>query len=155
MRILCLLAIIVALSSFSVSAQEKAVIVSTKQKKSAKPEKAFAIYEKGALMSKATFRKREKSAGNIIEIEALNITGGSILMGREQQVLPPAEITEIIPMVGSYASTRNISSSGRGVVMQLLDVIYPYRARMTVSEQVIEFEIKEPGFWRVDIAVTQ
>lgn len=151
----CFLAVLIALSSLAVSAQEKIVTASNEKKKSSRPEKAFIIYEKGPLMSKTSFRKDTKAAGNIIEIEALNVTGGSILMGREKPVLPPAEITDIIPMLGSYASTRDISNSGRGVVKQLLDVVYPYRARITVSEQVIEFEIKEPGFWKVGIFVTQ
>jgi len=154
-KYICLLEVFIAFSAFTVSAQENPVIASAKKKKSEKPEKVFTIFEKGPLMSRATFRKDAKSAGNIIEIEALNVTGGSILMGRAEPVLPPAEITEIIPLEGSYASTRDISNSGRGVVMQLLDVVYPYRARMTVSEQVLEFEIKEPGFWKVGIAITQ
>ncbi len=149
------LAILLAVLPFVILAQDKTDEAPGSKRKHSKQEKAFLIYEKGPLMTRASFRKETKATGNIIEIEALNVTGGSILMGREQPVLPPAEITEIIPMLGSYASTRDISKSGRGVVMQLLDVVYPYRARMTVSEQIIEFEIKEPGFWKIGIFIAQ
>ena len=51
--------------------------------------------------------------------------------------------------------TREISKSGRGITLQLLDVIFPFRVRLTISEQVLDLEIREAGFWKVAVGVTQ
>jgi hypothetical protein len=118
-------------------------------------EQTFVVYERGAKVSKAEIRRDAVSKENIIEIEALNVSGGSISMGRRNPVLPPAEVSSIISINGSYVVSRDIRKSGRGVVMQLLNVVYPYRARLTVSEQIFEFEVKQPGFWRININVSQ
>lgn len=154
------LAALISLSSLAVAAQEKLAATPAAKAKPAKAEKAFSIIEKGALLTKAAFRRDSKASGNVIEIEALNISGGSVSLGNSggqlsKAVLPPANISEIISINGTYLSTRDVSKSGRGVVMQLLDVTYPYRARITVSEQTLEFEITEPGFWRISIAVSE
>jgi hypothetical protein len=143
----------ISFTSFAALAQEKLALAEPAKKKPVKVEKAFTIIEKGSLLNKATFRKDAKASGNVIEIEAVNITGGSIK--GLSVVLPPATITDIISINGNYAKTRDISNSGRGVVMQLLDVNYPYRGRITVSEQILEFEITEPGFWKISVAVSQ
>lgn len=141
------------------TAQDKTYAAKEKKDKSAKAEMGYKIIEKGAMLSKVTFRQDKKAAGNVIEIEAVNISGGSVSLGNYSSgggaVLPPATITDIISMTGNYLSTRDVSKSGRGVVMQLVDVQYPYRGRITVSEQVLEFEINEPGFWKISVAVTQ
>ena len=144
---------LISLSSFAVNAQEKLAAAQPAKNKPAKAEKTFSVIEKGALLTKATFRKDSKAAGNVIEIEAFNTNGGSI--SGLSAVVPPANITDIISVNGNYTKTRDISKSGRGVVMQLLEVNYPYRGRITVSEQILEFEITEPGFWKISVAVSQ
>ena len=118
-------------------------------------EQMFVVYERGAKVSRADIRRDDISKENLIEIEALNVSGGSISLGRKNPVLPPAEITSIISINGSYVMSRDIRKSGRGVVMQLLNVVYPYRARITISEQILEFEVKQPGFWKVNIGISQ
>jgi hypothetical protein len=47
---------IITLSSFAVIAQEKLAAAPTSKAKPAKAEKAFSIIEKGAILSKVTFR---------------------------------------------------------------------------------------------------
>ncbi len=151
-----LLTAVILLSFFAANAQEKIAAVKTER---VKTEKGFEIVEKGSLLTKAAFRQDKKAAGNIIEIEALNVSGGSVSLGNYNSgrgaVMPPATISNIISIRGNYLSTRDISKSGRGVVMQLVDVNYPYRGRITVSEQILEFEITEPGFWKISIAVSE
>lgn len=115
----------------------------------------YVVYERGAKVSRADIRRDETSNENLIEIEALNVSGGSISLSRKNPVLPPAEISSIISINGSYVMSRDIRKSGRGVVMQLLNVVYPYRARITISEQIFEFELKQPGLWRVNIGISQ
>lgn len=120
------------------------------------PKKTFEIYEIGARINKAEIKKDPAISDNILQIEAFNITGGSIALSRKPNpVLPPAELTDISSLSGGYTLTRDLSKSGRGFVMQLLDVTYPYHARLTISEQILEFQINEPGFWRVNIGLFQ
>ena len=121
----------------------------------ASQEKMFVIYEQGAKVSRVDIRRDESSDEHIVEIEALNVTGGSISLSRRNPVLPPAEISSIISINGSYVISRDIRKSGRGVVLQLLNVVYPYRARVTISEQIVEFEVKQPGYWKVNIGLAQ
>lgn len=149
----------ISLSLFAANAQEKIAAAKSEKSKPAKADKGFEIVEKGSLLTKAAFRQDKKAAGNIIEIEALNVSGGSVSLGNYNSgggaVMPPANISNIISIRGNYLSTRDISKSGRGVVMQLVDVNYPFRGRITVSEQVLEFEITEAGFWKISIAVSE
>jgi hypothetical protein len=145
---------VISFTSLTAGAQEKPAAVQPSKSKSAKAEKGYTLIEKGLLLSKATFRKDAKAAGNIIEIEALNVSGGSVSLAAGG-ILPPANISQITTITGNHLSTRDISRSGRGVVMQLVDVTYPYRARITVSEQILEFEIVEPGVWKINVAVSE
>jgi hypothetical protein len=113
------------------------------------------IYERGAKVSRADIRRDETSKEPIIEIEALNISGGSISLSKRNPVLPPAEISSIISINGSYVLSRDMRKSGRGVVVQLLNVVYPYRTRLTISEQILEFELRQPGYWKILIGISQ
>jgi hypothetical protein len=36
-----------------------------------------------------------------------------------------------------------------------MDVIYPVRLRMTISNQILDVEIKEAGFWKIAVGLTQ
>lgn len=149
---------LITISSVFVSAQEKLAATSPEKTKSAKVERAFSIIEKGSFLTKASFRKDAKSTANVIEIEAVNVSGGSVSLGNSGgslggAVMPPATITDITSISGNFLSRRDVSKSGRGVVLQLLDVNYPYRGRINVSDQVLEFEITEPGFWKISVAV--
>lgn len=158
-RLIYLLVACVLLSTIGLKAQEKITAAKAEKIKIVKVEKGYTIVEKGSLLTRAVFRQDKKAAGNIIEIEALNVSGGSVSLGNYTSgggaVMPPANITNIISVRGNYLSTRDISKSGRGVVMQLVDVNYPYRGRISVSEQILEFEITEPGFWKISIAVSE
>ncbi len=147
------LIIFICLFSFSAIGQDKLVVTNKDKAKPAKAERQFSIIEKGALISKASFRKDNKASGNVIEIEAFNTSGGSV--SGLSALLAPATISDITSLAGNYLSTRDVSKSGRGVVMQLLDVTFPYRGRINVSGQVLEFEISEPGFWRISLAVSE
>jgi hypothetical protein len=143
---LSVISALIFLASFpgSIQAQEK------------QSKKAFEIYERGVRISKADVKKDHTSSDNILQIEAFNISGGSIALSRKPNpVLPPAELTNISSLQGNYTLSRDLSKSGRGFVIQLLEVTYPYRARLTISEQILEFQINEPGFWRVQVSIFQ
>lgn len=49
--------------------------------------------------------------------------------------------------------TREISKTSRGMSMQLLDVVFPLRVRVTITDQFPDFEIKEAGFWKVSVGL--
>lgn len=116
-----------------------------------KAEKPFVIYEKTNKISRADIRKDNRGTENIIQIDATNASGGAGMMTRAP--LPPAEITGVTLVSGSYNMTRQLAKSGRGMSMQLLDVVFPCRVRVTVSEQIFDFEIKETGFWKVSLGL--
>lgn len=118
-------------------------------------DQSVVIYERSTKITRADIRRDATSQENTIEIEALNITGGSISLQRQNPVHPPAEISSIISINGSYLMSRDLRKSGRGVVMQLLNVVYPYRGRLTISEEIFEFEIRQPGYWKINIALAQ
>jgi hypothetical protein len=121
-----------------------------------KPEKAqmqFAIYEKGQYMTKVDVRKEKRGTENIVQIDALNVSGGSALIRGE--ILPGAEISQVLATLGNYNLTRQISKSGRGESIQLMDVVFPVRLRMTISNQILDLEIKEAGFWKISVGLTQ
>ena len=143
MKILkCLLIALFAFPSLSVMAQSKV-----------KPEKQYMVFEKGQYMSRVDVRKDLRGAENIVQIEAVNVSGGSALL--KGAILPGAEISSAIATQGSYNMTRQLSKSGRGETLQLLDVIFPVRLRITISEQVLDVEIKEAGFWKIMVGLTQ
>ena len=141
------LLMILLISSFTlgVSAQ--------KAPKAPKPEKPFKINEKGMLMTKVDVRREDRGTENIIQIEALNVSGGTALV--RGPILPGAEITDIMATQGSYNMTRQISKSGRGETVQILNVVFPVRLRITVSQQILDVEIKEEGFWKIAVGVSQ
>ena len=131
--------------SLSVHAQKKA--------RPEKPVKQFTIYEKGQYMTKVDVRKELRGTENSVQIDALNVSGGSGLI--RGQVLPGAEISQVLAIVGNYNLTRQISKSQRGESIQLMDVVYPLRLRMIISNQVLDVEIKEAGFWKIAVGLTQ
>jgi hypothetical protein len=131
--------------SLSVHAQKK--------ERSEKPLKQFMIYEKGQYMTKVDVRKELRGTENTVQIDALNVSGGSGLIKGE--VLPGAEISQVLAIIGNYNLTRQISKSGRGESIQLMDVVYPLRLRITISNQVLDVEMKEAGFWKISVGMNQ
>lgn len=124
-----------------------------KAPKETKPEKPFTVYEKGMLITKVDVRREVRGTENIVQIEALNVSGGTALV--RGPVLPGAEINEVLATQGSYNMTRQLSKTGRGETIQILDVIYPVRLRMLISQQILDVEIKEKGFWKVTVGLSQ
>jgi hypothetical protein len=118
-----------------------------------KVEKPYHIYEKGQSMNKVAVRKELRGTENIVQIEVLNASGGTALV--RGPILAGAEINEVIPTQGSFNLIRQISKSGRGESIQLLDVVFPVRLRINISGQFLEVEIKDAGFWKIAVGLTQ
>mgnify|MGYP006891167720 CR=1 FL=1 len=118
-----------------------------------KVEKPYHIYEKGQAMNKVIVRKELRGTENIVQIEVLNASGGTALV--RGTILPGADIVEVIPTQGSFNLIRQITKSGRGETIQLIDVVFPVRLRVNISGQFLEVEIKEAGFWKVAVGMTQ
>ncbi|MFA6946492.1 MAG: hypothetical protein WC220_11385 [Pedobacter sp.] len=132
----------IILSALSVIAQPK--------EKAAKP---YQVYEKGTYMTNISVRKEVRGTENVVQIEALNVSGGTALV--RGGILPAADIQEVIPTQGNYNLTRQISNSGRGETIQLMDVVFPVRLRIAISGQYLDVEIKEAGFWKIAVGLTQ
>lgn len=140
-RVKYFLAILVALNSFAVSAQEKV-----------KAEKPFVVHDKTSKISRVDIRRDTKGTQNIIQIDATNSSGGAN-MASSSMGMAAADITGFNVINGSYNMTRQVSKSSRGMSVQLLDVIFPCRVRVTISDQFLDVEIKEPGFWKVVVGL--
>jgi hypothetical protein len=57
--------------------------------------------------------------------------------------------------VGSYNKIQEVSKSGRGETVQLHQVVFPLRVRITISNQILEVEIREEGFWKISVGMNQ
>ena len=135
------LAIFITISSFTLVAQEKV-----------KAEKPFIVHDKTSKISRVDIRKDAKGVDNVIQIDATNASGGANMASRSTG-LASAEITGVNIIDGSYNQTREVSKTSRGMSMQLLDVVFPCRVRVTISDQFLDIEIKEAGFWKVTVAL--
>lgn len=128
-------------------------MLSVSAQKAPEVEKPFTVYEKGMLMTKVDVRKELRGTENIIQIEALNVSGGTALV--RGPVLPGAEINEVLATQGSYNMTRQLTKTGRGETLQIMDVVYPVRLRIVISQQILDVEIKEEGFWKIAVGLSQ
>ena len=129
------------------------LMLSLSAQKAPEVEKPFTVYEKGMLMTKVDVRKELRGTENIIQIEALNVSGGTALV--RGPVLPGAEINEVLATQGSYNMTRQLTKTGRGETLQIMDVVYPVRLRIVISQQILDVEIKEEGFWKITVGLSQ
>lgn len=129
------------------------LMLSVSAQKAPEVEKPFTVYEKGMLMTKVDVRKELRGTENIIQIEALNVSGGTALV--RGPVLPGAEINEVLATQGSYNMTRQLTKTGRGETLQIMDVVYPVRLRIVISQQILDVEIKEEGFWKITVGLSQ
>ena len=129
------------------------LMLSVSAQKAPEVEKPFTVYEKGMLMTKVDVRKELRGTENIIQIEALNVSGGTALV--RGPLLPGAEINEVLATQGSYNMTRQLTKTGRGETLQIMDVVYPVRLRIVISQQILDVEIKEEGFWKITVGLSQ
>lgn len=131
-----------------------------------KPERPYAILERGQHMTKVNIIKNLRGKGNIVQIDANNLTGGntrivgSEVVGADYQVghteeMPGADITEVVAFLGSYNDLREVSKSGRGETIQLTQAVFPLKVRITISNQVLEVLIKEEGNWKISVGMTK
>jgi hypothetical protein len=66
-----------------------------------------------------------------------------------------ADITNILATIGSYNKIQEISKTGRGHTLQLQQVEFPLKVRITISNQVLEVLFKEEGFWKITVGMNQ
>lgn len=131
-----------ALSIFSVNAQPKP-----------KAERPYTIFERGQHMTRLNIIKDTRGKENTIQIEALNVSGGTLRVQGPEML--GADITDVLATIGNYNKIQEISKSGRGETIQLQQVVFPLRVRITISNQVLEVLIREEGFWKISVGMNQ
>lgn len=131
-----------ALSVFSVNAQPKP-----------KAERPYIILERGQHMTRLNIIKDTRGKENTVQIEALNASGGTLRVQGPEML--GADITNVLATVGSYNKIQEISKSGRGETVQLQQVVFPLKVRITISNQVLEVMIREEGFWKISVGMNQ
>lgn len=135
------LALVILLNSFALMAQERV-----------REERPYIVHDKTNKITRVEVRKDVKGTQNVIQISASNASGGANIATRSA-ALAAAEITSVNIITGSYNQTREISKTSRGMSLELLDVVFPCRVRVTITDQVLDIEIKEPGYWKVTVGM--
>ena len=131
-----------AVTSFSVHAQPKP-----------KAERAYTILERGQHMTRLNIIKDMRGKENTVQIDALNASGGTLRL--EGPEMLGADITDVLATIGNFNKIQEISKSGRGETIQLQQVVFPLRVRITISNQVLEVMIREEGFWKITVGMNQ
>jgi hypothetical protein len=103
-----------------------------------KPERPYTLVERGQHMTRLSIIKDKRGKENTVQIEMLG-----------------ADITDVLATVGSYNKIQEVSKSGRGETVQLHQVVFPLRVRITISNQILEVEIREEGFWKISVGMNQ
>ncbi|MDP3468751.1 MAG: hypothetical protein Q8S11_10485 [Daejeonella sp.] len=129
-------------ASISVNAQPKP-----------KAERPYTILERGQHMTRLSIIKDIRAEENTVQIEAVNASGGTPRI--EGPDMAGADITNILATVGSYNKIQEISKTGRGEVVQIQQVQFPFKVRITISNQVLEVMFKEEGFWKITVGMNQ
>ena len=142
-QLVLLLAIV--LSCFNTRAQQNV--------KPPKAEKQYIVIEKARQITRFEIRRDTRATTNIVEIQTLSVTGGNATFLNAD--VPTVEITSMEVVFGSYGTKREISRTSRAVTLQLANVAFPLRLRLTLANRpVLEFELKEPGTWYITAGVT-
>ena len=133
---------LIALSASWLNAQPKS-----------KAERPYTILERGQHMTRVNIIKDLRGKENTVQIEAMNASGGTPrIQGPD---MAPADITNILATVGTYNKIQELSSTGRGEVVQIQMVEFPLKLRITISNQVLEVMIREEGFWKITVGMNQ
>lgn len=90
---------------------------------------------------------------NTVQIEAVNSSEGTPRIDGPD--MAGADITNILATVGSYNKIQEISKTGRGEVVQIQQVQFPFKVRITISNQVLEVIFREEGFWKITLGMNQ
>jgi hypothetical protein len=89
---------------------------------------------------------------HLIKIVAANTTGGSTNIGG---VFPRATISNIIILKGSYDHMTTLDLNSRSTETKLVNVSFPFRAKIQMEREEIEMEFFEPGRYHVTISVNK
>ncbi|MDP2412882.1 hypothetical protein [Daejeonella sp.] len=137
-----MLIVLFALSVFSVNAQPKP-----------KEERPYTILERGQHMTRLNIIKDVRAKENTVQIEAVNASGGTLRVQGPEML--GADITDVLATLGNYNKIQEISKSGRGETIQLQQVVFPLKVRITISNQVLEVMFREEGFWKITVGMNQ
>jgi hypothetical protein len=127
--------------------------ISANAQSNSKPESPYTIFERGQHMTRLSIIKDKRGKENTVQIEALNASGGTLRVQGPEML--GADITDVLPTVGSYNKMQEVSKSGRGETVQLHQVVFPLKVRITISNQILEVEIREEGFWKISVGMNQ
>ncbi|SDN12729.1 hypothetical protein SAMN05421813_1456 [Daejeonella rubra] len=137
-----IIVILIVFSAISANAQSKS-----------KPERPYTILERGQHMTRLSVIKDSRGKENTVQIEALNASGGTLRVQGPEML--GADITDVLATVGNYNKMQEVSKSGRGETIQLHQVVFPLKVRITISNQILELLIREEGFWKISVGMNQ
>lgn len=115
-------------------------------------EKPYIVHRRTNHISKVDVR-RGKESGHSIQIDFTSTSSGVPKISGT--ITPKIEISEIILAQGSYSQIQHVSSTTRATVKKLVDVTFPFRARIRFGSQEVDLEIQEPGSWITAISLNE
>lgn len=114
--------------------------------------KPFTIHNRTNHIAKVEVRKGKESSRTIM-IEVASTSGG--IPNMNGSASPKIDITEIILAKGNYTQVQHVSSTTKGSIKKLMDVTFPFRARIRFGTQEVDLEIQEEGNWNAIIGLNQ
>jgi hypothetical protein len=98
--------------------------------------------------------RKVKGASNSIQIE-LSSTSSGIPRLDGGGVSPKPEITEILVAEGIYGQIQHVSSTAKGSIKKLIEVRFPFRAKIRMGTQEVDLEFREAGSWNTIIGLNE
>jgi len=119
-----------------------------------KNEYAYKIYNRTNQFSKVEVKANGSGPANSITIDVSSTTAGSVnstLTGLN----PKLQISEILLSQGSYTQSQINNKGQRTSSRTLLNVQYPFRAKIRIGSQEADIEIATPGAWLINLGLNQ
>ncbi len=114
--------------------------------------KPYVVHHRTNHISRLDVRKI-KGERNSIQIEVSSTTSGAANLNGS--VTPKIEITEILLAEGNYGQMQHVANTAKGSVKKLVEVRFPFRAKIRMGSQEIDLEILEEGSWNTIIALNE
>ncbi|HEY1025773.1 MAG TPA: hypothetical protein VGE26_11455 [Sphingobacteriaceae bacterium] len=118
-----------------------------------KYEKPYFVHHRSNHISRVEVKKGKDNA-NAITFDVSSTSAGIPQFGRGS-ISPRKEITEILLSAGSYTEMIHVSSTPKGSVKKLINVTFPFRAKVRFGSQEMDLEILEPGTWNTTVAINE
>ncbi|MES2418497.1 MAG: hypothetical protein V4541_09950 [Bacteroidota bacterium] len=122
-----------------------------KDKYMGKYEHLIYVHSRTTQFTTIDIKKSKGISANTIAINLTNTTAGS--GGLSGTIAAKPVVTDIIVSKGSYQSTQEMTKGPKTSSKVLLNVQFPFRAKVFSGSNIMDIEISEAGEWTVEAAL--